>query len=112
MDEHKRDEDENIEKKMYNYPIFNSILAKTRNLILWKQKQFGFLVRNQSESAIQFSYKTTWFRRIYFSKKHHISDSCTDMSDMACLLCNEVEIFNTALSFASCSIENFSFIIQ
>ena len=28
------------------------------------------------------------------------------------LLYNEREIFNTALSFASCSIENFEFIVQ
>ena len=81
MDEHQHDEDENIEKKMDINHIFNSILAKTRNLLLWKQKQFGFLV-NQSESAIHFSSKTTWFRRIYFYKKHHIINSCTNMSNI------------------------------
>ena len=50
--EHKHDEQENIEKKVDVFHILNGILAKTRNLIFpYKEKtQFGFLV-NKSDAA-------------------------------------------------------------
>ena len=74
-------QDEEIERKVDILHILNGILAKTRNRILQKQKQnqwFGFLV-DQSDAAKRLSSKTTWLRRTYFLKMHHIINSCANM---------------------------------
>ena len=53
MDEQKHAEHGDIEKKLDIFHILNGILAKTRNLILWKKNSLAFLSIDQLNQMLR-----------------------------------------------------------